>query len=141
MLHGIYTHIGQEYSCDALVKDVVGVVHSLGYDKCFLVGHDIGGILAWCVVKAAASVVEKLVILNAPHPYVYYQNLSLSQFLKSYYMFIFLYPVVPEIMLSLNAYDFVEKGIVLENRENLSESDVDILKRNLFHFQGIAEVL
>ena len=44
----------------------------------------------------------------------------------------FLYPFFPEKLLSLNGYQFVEKGMRLVNRQNLGDDDMDVLKVNLY---------
>src|SRR5262245_34783457 len=58
----------ENYDVKFLVGDVVAVIKSLGREKAIVVGHDWGGIVAWSTAMAAPQVVEKLVILNLPHP-------------------------------------------------------------------------
>lgn len=56
------------YRAPALVADVDALVQRLGHERCVLVAHDWGGALAWSYAIAHPRRVEKLVILNAPHP-------------------------------------------------------------------------
>ncbi len=56
------------YDVRLLVGDVVAVVKHLGRDKATVVGHDWGGVVAWYLAIDAPQFVEKLVILNLPHP-------------------------------------------------------------------------
>lgn len=56
------------YRVPALVADVDALVQRLGHERCILVAHDWGGALAWSYAIAHPQRVEKLVILNAPHP-------------------------------------------------------------------------
>src|SRR5436309_1179979 len=50
-----------------------------------------------CVVQHRPAVVRKLVILNAPHPVLFRRGLRrLSQLRKSWYMFFFQLPLLPE---------------------------------------------
>jgi pimeloyl-ACP methyl ester carboxylesterase len=74
------------YSIDALRDDVRDVVKALGKERCILVGHDWGGIVAWQVAMFYPTVVEKLIILNCPHPTPFANMIkgSLRQFLKSW---------------------------------------------------------
>ena len=76
------------YKIDYLVSDVVGLVKALGKERCILVGHDWGGVICWNVaaLSSSSSVVEKLVIMNAPHPGAFQDKLrsSWKQFLKSW---------------------------------------------------------
>jgi len=60
---------GQEnYDIKLLVADVVAVVRHFKRDKAVIAGHDWGGAVAWSVAMYAPEVVEKLIVLNLPHP-------------------------------------------------------------------------
>src|SRR5262245_35372287 len=56
------------YAVPLLVADVIAVVKHLGQDKAVVVGHDWGGVVAWSLAMEAPPLVDKLVILNLPHP-------------------------------------------------------------------------
>lgn len=56
------------YKPAALVGDLVGLIRGLGYEKAVVVAHDWGGALCWSLATAHPECVDKLVILNAPHP-------------------------------------------------------------------------
>lgn len=58
----------ENYAMAKLVSDVVAVVQHHGEQSAIIVGHDWGGSVAWNVAFARPDVVEKLVILNLPHP-------------------------------------------------------------------------
>ncbi len=58
----------ENYDLSLLVSDVVAVVRHLGEEKATIVGHDWGGAVAWAVAFFAPEIVDKLVILNLPHP-------------------------------------------------------------------------
>lgn len=58
----------EAYRIDRLVNDIVELIHSLGYSQAALVAHDWGGAVAWSVAIARPDVLNKLMILNAPHP-------------------------------------------------------------------------
>ncbi|HYP14084.1 MAG TPA: alpha/beta hydrolase, partial [Bryobacteraceae bacterium] len=58
----------ENYDMKLLVGDVVAVIKHLGQQKAVVVGHDWGGAIAWNVALAAPEVVDRLVILNLPHP-------------------------------------------------------------------------
>ena len=86
------------YSVDTLAADVAGLIDAAGRDKAVVVGHDWGGGGAWWTAIRYPERVEKLVILNAPH-----STVLINQFLrnprqlrKSWYMFAFQLPRLPE---------------------------------------------
>ncbi len=56
------------YNMRHLVGDVAAVIRHLGADKAIVVGHDWGGVVAWQFAFALPQMVDKLVILNLPHP-------------------------------------------------------------------------
>jgi epoxide hydrolase 4 len=56
------------YAMPLLVGDVAAVIKHLGKDKAIVVGHDWGGIVAWTLAMMKPEMVEKLIILNLPHP-------------------------------------------------------------------------
>ncbi|HXG68085.1 MAG TPA: alpha/beta hydrolase [Blastocatellia bacterium] len=58
----------ENYDMRLLVSDVVAVIRHLGQDKAIVVGHDWGGAVAWGLAMALPDMVEKLIILNLPHP-------------------------------------------------------------------------
>jgi pimeloyl-ACP methyl ester carboxylesterase len=85
------------YRISTLVKDVRGLVTSLGHPRVHLVGHDWGGGIAWSFAALFPDLVDRLVILNAPHPAILLRELrSFAQLKRSWYMFFFQLPMLPE---------------------------------------------
>jgi pimeloyl-ACP methyl ester carboxylesterase len=86
-----------DYAIERLVADVVGLARALG-GRVSLVGHDWGGVVAWFVAMRHPEVVERLAILNAPHPAAYFRELrrSLAQPARSWYTVFFQLPWLPE---------------------------------------------
>jgi epoxide hydrolase 4 len=56
------------YAMPQLVGDILAVIRQLGQDRAIIVGHDWGAAIAWQVAMHVPAVVERLVILNMPHP-------------------------------------------------------------------------
>lgn len=93
------------YRVERLVDDVVGLVAHFGAERAVVVGHDWGGLVAWYTAILRPDVVERLVVLNAPHPAAYRRELTRStQALRSWYAAFFQLPVLPEA--ALRAGDF-----------------------------------
>jgi pimeloyl-ACP methyl ester carboxylesterase len=68
-----------EYAMHHLVGDVRGLLdHYANGDKAILVGHDWGGAVAWAFALAHPGYLERLVIVNAPHPAVFLRELATS---------------------------------------------------------------
>ena len=58
----------ENYDMRLLVGDVLAVIKSVGQQKAIVVGHDWGGVVAWQVAMNVPQVVDRLIILNLPHP-------------------------------------------------------------------------
>ncbi|HEY0025068.1 MAG TPA: alpha/beta hydrolase [Longimicrobium sp.] len=85
------------YRIEQLMADVVGLVRHLGVDKAHVVGHDWGGVIAWWMGMLAPAQVDRLVILNAPHPRAFARELMTpDQMLRSWYAAAFQLPILPE---------------------------------------------
>jgi epoxide hydrolase 4 len=56
------------YAVPLLVGDVIAVIKHLGKDKAIIIGHDWGGVVAWQLALNAPQFVDRLIILNLPHP-------------------------------------------------------------------------
>lgn len=56
------------YDVATRTRDVAGVVRSLGADSAVVVGHGLGGVLAWAMASLQPSVTDGVVTLSAPHP-------------------------------------------------------------------------
>jgi pimeloyl-ACP methyl ester carboxylesterase len=81
-----------QYRMATLVEDVRALADHLSHKKKFvLVGHDWGGAVAWSFAIAHPDYLEKLVIVNAPHPGVFARLLTSdpAQQKASQYMLMF----------------------------------------------------
>ncbi|MEO7815344.1 MAG: alpha/beta fold hydrolase [Sphingomicrobium sp.] len=64
-----------EYSTDKLVADLFALADALGIDRFALVGHDWGGAIAWATTIAGNPRIERLAIINSPHPAIFQRSL------------------------------------------------------------------
>jgi pimeloyl-ACP methyl ester carboxylesterase len=91
------------YGIDQLVGDVAGVIETMGGGKATLVGHDWGGAVAWATANARPELLDRLIVMNMPHPALFIKALRRpKQLLRSWYILLFQLPVVPELMLTAN---------------------------------------
>ena len=86
----------EDYRIEVLVDDVVGIIDHFGADKAAVVGHDWGAGVAWAVAQKYPERVSKLVALQVPPAAAWRANLTLRQLLRSWYMFFFQLPRIPE---------------------------------------------
>ncbi len=90
----------ENYRSSKLVTDVGGLIEQLRAGPAVVVGHDWGGVLAWLLVMRRPDLVRALVVMNAPHPATFLNELPHArQFLRSWYMFFFQLPWFPEALL------------------------------------------
>lgn len=84
-----------QYKMNVLVEDIRALGDHFSHQKKFvLVGHDWGGAVAWAFAIAHPEMLEKLVIVNAPHPGLFGRLLSSdkAQQQASQYMLMFRSP-------------------------------------------------
>ena len=93
------------YTVETLARDVEGLIRACGAERAALVGHDWGGIVAWHCAMRSPAVVERLAILNAPHPASLTRAvLNPLQWLRSSYVAFFQLPWLPEAALSAGGF-------------------------------------
>ncbi|MCL3859548.1 alpha/beta fold hydrolase [Actinotalea sp. K2] len=56
------------YDVPTLTRDVAGVIRSLGADRAVVVGHGVGGTVAWSMPALQPAVTRAVATLGAPHP-------------------------------------------------------------------------
>ncbi len=81
----------RSYGRDALAQDVIGLMDAAGVERACLAGHDWGAGVAWWLGLSHPERLEKLAILNVPHPAVFLPFLRSHprQMLKNWYMLFF----------------------------------------------------
>lgn len=101
------------YQMSELARDIVELVASEGSDAAHLVGHDFGGAVAWNVALRYPESVDRLSVLNMPHPTVFRQALwsNLGQLRRSWYAFFFLLPRLPEWYVSRRDYRAMVRAV------------------------------
>jgi pimeloyl-ACP methyl ester carboxylesterase len=109
-----------DYSIDKLVDDVTGLIRYFGRENAAVVGHDWGAAIAWAVALKHPEYVSKLVAMQVPPASVWRKNQTFDQFLASWYMFFFQIPILPEYILKLDDYAWLEKAL----RKTTAERDV-----------------
>lgn len=124
----------RRYRLETLADDVLAIIHALGQERCAVVGHDWGGAIAWFLAMRHPQAVENLIVLNAPHPERFFQELRTpAQLRKSWYVFFFQLPWLPERL--IRADDYAGLGRILRTDpvrpDAFTEADIQCYKQAL----------
>jgi epoxide hydrolase 4 len=117
------------YGLDQLALDVVGLIDATGVEKACVVGHDWGGVVGWWLGIRYPQRIERLALLNIPHPLVMQRTLlrSAVQRKKSHYIFAFQLPWLPERAFARDDFAYAEKTLRVSSRPG-AFNDEDIAR-------------
>lgn len=96
-----------DYGRTALLSDVAAIIDQKGGGApAILVGHDWGGNIAWSFAHDFPEKLQKLAVLNIPHPNAFWKTLRRSprQMGRSWYIFLFQIPGMGETLLSADRF-------------------------------------
>jgi pimeloyl-ACP methyl ester carboxylesterase len=65
----------EKYHVNDTIDDLRALTEHLGHQKCIMVAHDWGGAIAWAAAMRRPEMMEKLIIINSPHPAVFAREL------------------------------------------------------------------
>jgi pimeloyl-ACP methyl ester carboxylesterase len=116
------------YRTSVIADDVVALIHSFGAQRAHVVGHDWGGGVAWTLAMRRPEAVDRLVVLNCPHPAVMQRALrsSWTQIRRSWYIFAFQLPWLPEWALGRDRARAIKDTLQRSSKPGaFSEADLD----------------
>ena len=117
------------YDVPNLLRDIVGLIKNLGQESAIIVGHDWGGALAWVFAMRYPEMTQRLIVLNAPHPWALQRELRTpKQLKKSWYIFFFQLPWLPEALLGANHAAAIGRAIH-DSAVQKAEFPPDVLQR------------
>ena len=124
------------YRLERLTADVVGLIEQFECETATIVGHDWGGVVAWELDHRHPSVVERLVVMNAPHIDRFERELHRpAQLARSWYAGAFQLPKLPEFVLQGNERWWL--GAMLRrgptNPAAFDETDIERYERAISH--------
>jgi pimeloyl-ACP methyl ester carboxylesterase len=99
----------EDYRIDNLVADVIGLIDHFGAKQAAIVGHDWGAGVAWAVAQKHAERVSKLAVLQVPLLAAWRANLTFKQLARSWYMFFFQIPRLPEWLIARQNFRAIER--------------------------------
>ena len=108
------------YDVDVLAKDIVGLFDHFGIQKARLAGHDWGAVVAWTIAINYPDRLEKMAILNVPHPDVMTDFLlnNRAQRKKSWYVYFFQIPIYVEWILRRNDFHNMARMLAGSGRKS-----------------------
>lgn len=99
------------YDVDRLAGDIRDLIRERGTESALLAGHDWGAAVAWATAINHPEAVKRLAILNVPHPRRLLHGLRQPrQLVKSWYMFFFQLPWLPERLVRTRRWFFFRHG-------------------------------
>lgn len=104
----------ENYETDRIVADVMALADALGIDRFTLAGHDWGGAVAWTAALTHPFRVQRLIIVNAPHPLVFQKSLidDPAQREASQYIRFFRTPVAEAAIAGMGLETFLDRGLL-----------------------------
>ena len=119
----------EDYRLSRLVDDVTGLIRHFGAREATVVGHDWGAAVAWAAAQHYPDYVSKVAALQVPPPAVWARNLTLRQLLRSWYMFFFQLPSIPEWWIARDDFAALGKLFRATSRPGtFSDEDVEVYK-------------
>jgi pimeloyl-ACP methyl ester carboxylesterase len=100
------------YGTDTLLADLFALADGLGVERFALVGHDWGGAIAWAAAISGNPRIERLAIVNSPHPAIFQRSLisDPAQRAASQYMNAFRYAGMEAAIARMGMDGFFDKS-------------------------------
>ncbi len=103
----------KSYAIELLMADVAALIDASGATRVVLLGHDWGAIVAWCFATRRLRPLDRLVIINVPHPVCFHRSLKRpGQMLRSWYTAAFQISILPERFLARNGARAIGESMV-----------------------------
>jgi pimeloyl-ACP methyl ester carboxylesterase len=132
------------YRTSTLVADVAGLIKASGAKETLLIAHDWGGALAWILAMRQPELIKRLVVMNLPHPACFARELRRPrQLLRSWYIFFFQIPALPEFLLGRNDAQAIGDMFRHTSRRHapIPEAVIDLYRQNAMRPGGLTAML
>jgi epoxide hydrolase 4 len=101
----------EAYALEELQEDIASLIEASGAKQVVLIGHDWGALIAWYYAMFGLPPISKLIIMNVPHPALAQRGLrTWRQLVKSWYIFFFQLPRIPEWALARNGCEAIGRA-------------------------------
>lgn len=122
-----------DYRIDCLTADVAGLIDAAGAKSTLLIGHDWGGVVAWIFALQKIRPLQRLITMNFPHPKLYRERINhWPQIKKSWYVFMFQFPWLPELMMGSRGGRIVGQTFAATavDKSRFPEQVLDVYRKN-----------
>ncbi|KAM3967950.1 epoxide hydrolase 1 [Aphomia sociella] len=118
------------YNIDILVEDVRDLVRQLGREKCILVSHDWGGVIAAQFRDVYPKVLDAVILLASMSRESWFNCVfsNFNQTLKSWYVFFYRMPAIPELLMQRNNLMIFEKAMLVAGKDSITNNDIECYK-------------
>jgi pimeloyl-ACP methyl ester carboxylesterase len=108
------------YDVNLLAADIIGLADHFGRDTFAVAGHDWGSVVGWWMAGLHPRRMERLAILNAPHPAVWTEAMRNNpvQRRKSSYVRLLGIPWLPEFLIRLSRFKGLSRAFQDSVRPN-----------------------
>ncbi len=133
-----------EYNPDLLMDDVARFVKAANCKTVTLITHDWGAAVAWNYAICKRGPLDRLVIMNVPHPFIAQREFTKwAQLKRSWYMFFFQLPLLPEYLLTRNngAYFVRLLKSAFYRKEKLKPEDIEVYRLNALRPGGMRAMI
>lgn len=116
------------YRVDALTQDIANLIEHFGWETAVIIAHDWGGSVAWQFAADYPEMVDKLIVMNTPHPKAMGREFrkGWEQRLKSWYMLFFQIPWLPEFLFTLDPRQAAQRSFQEMTIQSDAFSDEDV---------------
>jgi epoxide hydrolase 4 len=122
-----------DYAMENLVDDIAALIDASGAATTTIIGHDWGGIAAWWFAMWKRRPIERLAVLNAPHPALIERGTRRvpRQWPRSLYVAFYQLPRLPERVLSAREGSLIGKMFtrMAVHPERFGEDDIALYRR------------
>jgi epoxide hydrolase 4 len=117
------------YTIDRLLDDVAALIDVANAKEVMIIAHDWGAVIAWMFAIRRVRRLSGLIILNVPHPKVAQREIRRwRQFWRSWYIFFFQLPRVPEWLIGRNKANAVRRSFTSSaiDKSRFADADLDV---------------
>lgn len=119
----------ESYRLNTLVQDIAALIDASGAEEVTLIAHDWGAIIAWHFAILKIRPLARLVIMNVPHPKCAQREMRhWYQLKKSWYIFFFQLPGLPEWLLGRNGGERIKRAFsrMAVDKSRFPEDDLQV---------------